>query len=68
MLAAVAYDEDALYVAFWCYDWEPEEVVRQLVRRDGSSNSDYVVTRFDSYRDHQTGNAFEVSAASIRPR
>jgi len=65
-LVAVAYDNDALYVAFWCYDSEPDNIVGQLVRRDRWAESDKVTFRIDPYHDHQTGNAFEVSAAGVQ--
>jgi hypothetical protein len=65
-LVAVAYDEAALYVAFWCYDSEPDRVTRKLVRRDRSSESDRVTVRIDPFHDHQSGHAFEVNAAGVQ--
>ena len=65
-LVAVAYDGAALYVAFWCYDSEPDKINRPLVRRDRSSQSDRVTLRVDPFHDHQSGNAFEVSAAGVQ--
>lgn len=65
-LVAVAYDEEAIYVAFWCYDSEPDKIARQLVRRDRHSQSDRVTLRLDPYHDHQSGNSFEVSAAGVQ--
>ena len=65
-LVAVAYDEHALYIAFWCYDREPERILKQLVRRDRYSESDMVGIRLDPYHDHQTGNGFEVTAAGVQ--
>jgi len=62
---AVAYDEDALYVAFWCYDSEPDEIVRQLVRRDRAASSDLVSVRVDPFHDHQSGNMFALNAAGV---
>lgn len=62
---AVVYDDQALYVAFWCYDSEPDKVARQLVRRDRSSVADRVTVRIDSYHDHQNGNAFEVNSSGV---
>ncbi|SYZ72039.1 conserved exported hypothetical protein [Candidatus Zixiibacteriota bacterium] len=63
---AVAYDDQALYVAFWCYDDEPDKIVRQLVRRDRSSETDRVTVRIDPFHDHQNGNAFEVNASGVQ--
>jgi hypothetical protein len=63
---AVVYDETAIYFAFWCYDSEPEKVARQLVRRDRSSEADYVRVNLDPYHDHQTGYCFWVNAANVQ--
>jgi hypothetical protein len=63
---AVAYDDRALYVAFWCYDSEPREIRRPLVRRDRYSQSDYVAVRIDPYHDHQSGYGFEINAANVQ--
>lgn len=65
-LVAIAYDDDALYVAFWCYDSEPERIARQLVRRDRWSESDKVRIAVDAFHDHQTASSFEVSAAGVQ--
>ncbi len=65
-MVAVAYDEKAVYVAFWCYDSEPDKVDRQLVRRDRWSASDMASVRIDPYHDHQTGAMFTVSAAGTQ--
>ncbi len=65
-LVAVVYDDAALYVGFWCYDSEPEKVAAQLVRRDRSAQSDYVTVRLDPFHDHQSGQAFEISAAGVK--
>lgn len=64
-LVAVVYDDEALYIAFWCYDSEPGKIARPLVRRDRSAERDYVTVRLDPYHDHQSGHAFEVSAAGV---
>lgn len=65
-LVAAAYDNQALYVAFWCYDSEPDKICRQLVRRDRSSQADRVTVRVDPFHDHQSGNAFEVNASGVQ--
>jgi hypothetical protein len=65
-LAAIVYDEDAIYAAFWCYDREPDKICRQLTRRDNLGASDAVTIRFDSYHDHQTGNRFDVTASGVQ--
>jgi len=35
-VVAVLYDDQALYIAFWCYDSQPDKIKRQLDRRDRS--------------------------------
>jgi hypothetical protein len=65
-LVAIAYDDKAVYVAFWCYDSEPDNVSQQLVRRDRWSQSDQASIRLDPYHDHQTGYMFTVSAAGTQ--
>ncbi len=64
-LVAIIYGEQSLFVAFWCYDSEPELIDRQLVRRDRSSQSDRVAVLIDGFHDHQTGYGFIVSAAGV---
>lgn len=63
---AIAYDDEALYVAFWCYDREPDKIDRILARRDRYTDADKVSIRLDSYHDHLTGFMFEVSAAGVQ--
>lgn len=64
-LVAVAYDDEALYFAFWCFDDDPDQIQRQLVRRDRDSQSDLVVVRLDPFHDRLTGYQFYVSAAGV---
>ena len=63
---AIVYDDDALYLAYWCYDREPEKIERKLVRRDRWAESDVISVRLDPYHDHQTGYRFELSAAGVQ--
>jgi len=65
-MVAIAYDDDALYVAFWCYDSEPTEVMRQLVRRDRYSEADNVSVCIDAFHDHQSCNRFYVNASGVQ--
>ncbi|MCP4547808.1 MAG: hypothetical protein GY835_15205 [bacterium] len=63
---AIAYDDEALYLAYWCYDSEPDQISRQLVRRDRGSESDFISFYIDPFHDHQTGYIFSVSAAGVQ--
>jgi hypothetical protein len=61
----IAYDDDALYVAFYCFDSEPGKIIRRLARRDQTGYSDFIKIEIDSYHDHLTGYMFQISAAGI---
>ena len=50
----VIYDAKYLYVAFKCYDIEPDKIVKRLSRRDGF-DGDFVEVNIDSYHDKRTG-------------
>jgi hypothetical protein len=63
---AIAYDDNAIYFAFWCFDREPDKIMYQLVRRDNLGVSDAVTVRLDPYHDHQTGFRFDVNAAGVQ--
>jgi Domain of unknown function (DUF5916) len=65
-LVAVAYDDAAIYFAFWCFDSEPNKMDRQLLRRDRFGESDLIVVRLDPYHDHQTGYEFYVNSAGVQ--
>jgi len=64
-LVRILYDDEAVYFAFWCFDSEPEEINRQLTRRDRFTESDKVSVRIDSHHDHQTAYCFGVNAAGV---
>lgn len=62
----VAFDDEALYVAFRLFDDEPARIVRRLSRRDDRSDADSVRVYLDPRLDHQTGVQFEVTAAGVQ--
>jgi len=64
-LVAVAYDDEALYVAMKMFDSEPDKIIKRLVRRDRWADADYIAFRVDPYHDHRTGYEFEVSSAGV---
>ena len=61
----IIYDEKNLYVAFRCYDKEPDKIVRRMSRRDGFEG-DWVEINFDSYHDLRSGFSFTVSASGVK--
>ncbi len=63
---AVAYDEEAIYFAFWCYDSEADKIERQMVRRDRFGIADLIAVRLDPYHDHQSGYDFYVNSVGVQ--
>ncbi|MFH2056189.1 MAG: DUF5916 domain-containing protein [bacterium] len=63
---AVIYDDEAVYVAFWNFDSQPDQVKQQLVRRDRWSESDQVTVMLDPYHDHQSGFRFHLNASNVQ--
>jgi len=64
-MVKIIYDDEAVYIGWWCYDSEPEKIVSQLTRRDRWSGSDEVHVRIDSRHDHQTAYFFAVNPAGV---
>jgi hypothetical protein len=61
----ILYDDKNLYVAFKCYDADPENIVARLSRRDGFEG-DRVAVMFDSYYDKRTAFSFTATAAGVK--
>ncbi|MEW6509677.1 MAG: DUF5916 domain-containing protein [Bacteroidota bacterium] len=60
------YDNSALYVGVICYDAHPEQIVRQLTRRDRSSEADRFSVMIDSYFDRQTAFVFVTNVSGVQ--
>ena len=60
----ILYDDKNLYVAFKCYDSEPEKIVKRMSRRDGFAG-DWIEINIDSYFDHLTAFSFTLSASGV---
>jgi hypothetical protein len=65
-VVAIAYDDHAAYFAFWCYDSEPQKIIKELVRRDRGTEADQVSVRIDPSHDNQTGCRFGLNAAGVK--
>jgi len=59
----IAYDEKALYVAAYCYDSDPKQIISRLGRRDSQLDSDWFYFAVDPYFDKRTGYLFGVNPA-----
>ena len=61
----ILYDEKNIYIAIRAYDSEPENIVKQLSRRD-NLEGDSVGIDIDSYFDQRTAFSFLVNAAGVK--
>ena len=60
----ILYDDKNLYVAFMCFDSEPDKIERRMTRRDGFEG-DRVSISIDSYYDHLSAFSFTLSASGV---
>ncbi len=61
----VLYDDENLYLAYRCFDTEPDKIVKRMSRRDGF-DGDWVEINIDSYFDKRTAFSFTISASGVR--
>jgi len=62
----VLYDDKAIYFGIMLYDSRPKGIVRQLIRRDRSSEADRISITIDSYNDRLTAFNFSVNASGVQ--
>jgi hypothetical protein len=62
----ILYDDRALYVGVECHDSDPAGIVRQLTRRDRSSEADRFTIQIDSYHDRKTAFVFSTNVARVQ--
>ncbi len=62
----ILYDNRALYVGVICYDSRPERIVRQLTRRDRTTEADRFTVMVDSYHDRQTAFVFSTNVSGVQ--
>ena len=61
----ILYDQKYLYVAYRCFDTEPDKIEKRLSRRDGFVG-DRITLILDTYHDKRTAFAFTISAAGVK--
>ena len=64
-LMKILYDDKNLYIAFRCYDKDPEGIEKRMSRRDGFAG-DWVAINIDSYHDLRTAFSFTITAAGVK--
>jgi hypothetical protein len=65
----VAFDEDNVYVAFRCWESEPDRFVANDMRRDGPNmwqGNDIVAVSFDTFQDRRNSFNFVMNALGAR--
>ncbi|HET8962355.1 MAG TPA: DUF5916 domain-containing protein [Chitinophagales bacterium] len=63
----IIYDDDFLYVAFSCFDPEPDKIVALSLERDFEiARDDGIAFIIDTYNDKSTGLAFITNTLSAR--
>ncbi|MBX2845931.1 MAG: carbohydrate binding family 9 domain-containing protein [Saprospiraceae bacterium] len=60
----ILYDSKHIYVAFRCYDSQPDSIVKRLSRRDGF-DGDWVEINIGSLADNRTAQSFTVSVTGV---
>ncbi|MGI9544371.1 MAG: DUF5916 domain-containing protein, partial [Cyclobacteriaceae bacterium] len=60
----ILYDDKNIYIAYRCFDKEPDKIVRRMSRRDGFEG-DWVEINIDSYFDHLTAFSFSLCASGV---
>ncbi|MEW7288913.1 DUF5916 domain-containing protein [Aquimarina sp. 2304DJ70-9] len=61
----IVYDQKYLYVAYRCFDTEPDKIEKRLSRRDGFAG-DRVTIILDTYHDKRTAFSFTITAAGVK--
>ena len=61
----ILYSPKYLYVAYWCYDSEPNKIEKRLSRRDGFAG-DRITINLDTYHDKRTAFSFTITAAGVK--
>jgi len=61
----ILYDKKNLYVAFRCYDKEPDKIVDRLSRRDGF-DGDWIEINLGSLGDKRTAYSFTISVSGVK--
>ena len=62
----IAYDRHNLYLAFRCYDAEPDRIVSRITRRGKIYDSDLISFFIDPHHDHRTGYKFGTTPSGIQ--
>jgi hypothetical protein len=61
----ILYDDNTFYIAYRCFDSDPDQIVSRMSRRDGFAG-DWVEINIDSRHDKRTGFSFTASVSGVK--
>ena len=62
----ILYDKENLYVGCRLYNLHPENIFKELKRREGIVGSDQIQLYFDTFHNHRTGYQFAVNPYGVQ--
>ena len=63
----VLYDDDAIYIAVWCFDDSPSAIIAKNMKRDEYMRSEDIVNiTLDTFLDRRNGYFFSVNSLGAR--
>ena len=65
-VAYIAYDYEHIYLAFCCFDSEPEKIKASVSRRDNPGNDDWIAFCLDTFNDELGAYFFMVNPLGIQ--
>lgn len=64
---AIAYNQEFLYIAVWCYDKKPQEIIAKELKRDFNYDiDDNFMVIIDTYHDKRNGFMFVTNPNAAR--
>lgn len=64
--ARIFYDDQNLYLGFWCYDSEPDKIIKRLDIHDASTTSDSVDILLDPFYTRNSGYFFSINSMGVQ--
>jgi hypothetical protein len=62
----LGYDQENIYVGFYCFDTQPEKIVATETKRGGNlRNDDRVSVSFDTFHQHRWGENYQFTVSAL---
>jgi len=62
----ILYDKENLYIGCRLYDSNPDNIIRELKRREDITSSDRIELFFDTFHNHRTGYKFSMNPYGVQ--